>query len=781
MAVNNRKNLRYNVFNPDQLGGIYQSPIVDENRAPTTADLSDIGTVWIDQSADAAYILTSVAAGAGNWENLVDIPSAGTDGQVWIGATGAAAAWANITSTGGSVTITNGANTINLEAAGVAALTSLDGDAGTATPVAGVITIAGGTNITTAGAAGTLTVNLDASPSVAGSLTAGVDLNMTSGDCTITADTDGAQTIYLHANGGTSETIDIHSDQGTGVASVYVHSDVGGLTFASGLASADAINITASNAAGGIDVDCGTGGLICTATNGEIRLASGTGAVNIGADAAAHTVTVGSTTTTAATVVQSGTGDLVLTSTDAVTVDAAGVLELNSSAGVIGIGNDAVAQNINIGTGAAARTITIGNGTAATAIDLNCGTGDITVGTNATAHTVTVGSTNTTSNAIIQSGTGGIAVNSGGVIDVDAVGALSLNSSTGVINMGNDVVAQNINIGTGAAARTITVGNATGASQVDINCGTGGVSVGTSANAHTTTIGSVNTTSDTTIQAGTSGIAIDSAGLISIDAGGTIAINSDAAAISIGDDADAFAINIGTGAAARTITMGNATGATSVVINAGTGDVLIGTNAIAHTTTVGSVTGAADTNIYAGTGALTIDGLGAIDIDAATTIGINSDGGAINIGTDADAQAVNVGTGAAARPVTVGSTNTTSATTIQSGTGGISLEAAGIVDMVPATASVAGVGLTIDANVGVGTFTGLTTASAASQVFTITNSVCTVGSAILVSASNLGANDAQMTVTRVTPGAGSFTVTLTNNGAAALNGDVIITFWIIAA
>jgi hypothetical protein len=88
---------------------------------------------------------------------------------------------------------------------------------------------------------------------------------------------------------------------------------------------------------------------------------------------------------------------------------------------------------------------------------------------------------------------------------------------------------------------------------------------------------------------------------------------------------------------------------------------------------------------------------------------------------------------------------------------------------------------TVNANVGVTTHTGLTTASAASQVFTITNSICTAGSAILVSASNLGANDAQMTVTRVTPGAGSFTVTLTNNGAAALNGDVIITFFIIAA
>ena len=45
---------------------------------------------------------------------------------------------------------------------------------------------------------------------------------------------------------------------------------------------------------------------------------------------------------------------------------------------------------------------------------------------------------------------------------------------------------------------------------------------------------------------------------------------------------------------------------------------------------------------------------------------------------------------------------------------------------------------------------------------------------------NKGANDAQMTVTRVEPAAGSFIVTGTNNGAAALNGDVIISFWILA-
>ena len=90
---------------------------------------------------------------------------------------------------------------------------------------------------------------------------------------TITGSADVAQVIYLHANGGTSETIDIHADQGTGVASINVHSDVGGVTVASGLSSADAINITASGVAGGVDVDAGTGGFIVD-TTGSISLDS---------------------------------------------------------------------------------------------------------------------------------------------------------------------------------------------------------------------------------------------------------------------------------------------------------------------------------------------------------------------------------------------------------------------------------------------------------------------------------------------------------------------------
>lgn len=68
------------------------------------------------------------------------------------------------------------------------------------------------------------------------------------------------------------------------------------------------------------------------------------------------------------------------TAMSTVDLDCTGALQINSSAGAIGIGNDAVAQAINIGTGAAARTITVGNSTTTTALVLNAGSGGVSVG-----------------------------------------------------------------------------------------------------------------------------------------------------------------------------------------------------------------------------------------------------------------------------------------------------------------------------------------------------------------------------------------------------------------
>ena len=62
---------------------------------------------------------------------------------------------------GTGVSVTGGANTVTIGVTGAVAM-SFPTDAGTATPAANALTVAGGTNIGTAGAGSTVTVNLDA-------------------------------------------------------------------------------------------------------------------------------------------------------------------------------------------------------------------------------------------------------------------------------------------------------------------------------------------------------------------------------------------------------------------------------------------------------------------------------------------------------------------------------------------------------------------------------------------------------------------------------------------
>jgi hypothetical protein len=75
----------------------------------------------------------------------------------------------------------------------------------------------------------------------------GKDVDIAGGTVNLTSSDDAASAIYLRANAGTSETIKIHADQGTGAASISAVSDAGGITLDAGLdivLSADGGNIT---------------------------------------------------------------------------------------------------------------------------------------------------------------------------------------------------------------------------------------------------------------------------------------------------------------------------------------------------------------------------------------------------------------------------------------------------------------------------------------------------------------------------------------------------------
>ena len=90
---------------------------IQANRAPTTEDTGfEIGQLWADSTNDIIYALSSVSAGAAQW---------------------------------------------NLLGGGTGDVDVLDGDTGTAIPSGGVITIAGGDGLTTVGAGSTVTINRD--------------------------------------------------------------------------------------------------------------------------------------------------------------------------------------------------------------------------------------------------------------------------------------------------------------------------------------------------------------------------------------------------------------------------------------------------------------------------------------------------------------------------------------------------------------------------------------------------------------------------------------------
>jgi hypothetical protein len=243
--------------------------------------------------ADAIVLNASTAAGG------IDITS---NADIDITTTGASGEDITITNSGGSVTITateNDAAAITIATTGGGGTSesiNIQNDQGTGTDAIDIDATAGGIdvdaaddislNIATTGAGEDLTLSVtgaqnssiildsDGTGSDAISLQAdgtggGIDIDTDDGAISITADgtangditidandkiiivstdTDGTDSIYIHANGGTSEDIRIHSDQGTAADSIELLSDVGGIDITAETLATGDINIDANDA-----------------------------------------------------------------------------------------------------------------------------------------------------------------------------------------------------------------------------------------------------------------------------------------------------------------------------------------------------------------------------------------------------------------------------------------------------------------------------------------------------------------------------------------------------
>ena len=387
-----------------------------------------------EAAADAVRIFASDAAGG------IDVDF-GTGNMVVTG-TGASADFTldadliSIDGTGTSnVTVTAAAGEdFTVALAGAVDASLILSSTGTEADALQITASAGGIDIAATGAAGQ-----------------DIDITNTGGSVNVTATEDVANAIYLRANGGTSETLKIHSDLGTGVASVEVASDVGGVTISSGLGSADAININASDAAGGIDIDFGTSNMVITGTgasadftlDADLISIDGTGTSNVTVTGAAgEDFTIAQAGAADASLVLSSTG----TAADAMNVDVTGTgggFDLDTTDGAVAI-TAGGAANGDI-------TLTVGDdftldGVAASiyAIGASTTTGTITIGGTAQTGTITLGSSSGTNTVEIGVGAGANTVNiatAGAAASVVSIG--SANGGLRYFEETEDVAADN--------------------------------------------------------------------------------------------------------------------------------------------------------------------------------------------------------------------------------------------------------------------------------------------------------------------------------------------------
>ena len=198
-------------------------------------------------------------------------------------------------------------------------------------------------------------------------------------------------------------------------------------------------------------------------------------AINIGTQGE-RTITVGNAAGVTSLVLNSGTGDIIATSTDAATIDAAGVLELNSSAGAIGVGNDAVGQKISVGGEIVTRT----------EVELNA----ILVDVNA--------------------GTGGVTIDGGGAISLDSGAASNFTTTAGDITIDSEAGSVNIDSGESATDSVRIVASHTDGG-IDVDAGTNGINV------DSTGAISIGATNGTTLTLGRAGQTITMPGDLDIN------------------------------------------------------------------------------------------------------------------------------------------------------------------------------------------------------------------------------------------------------------------------
>jgi len=614
-----------------------------ENLSLTLGGTANTQSLILSSTGNSGTAIALLCPSA-NGGITLDADNGTTAGAISLQSRGLASSWSHTATLGEDLSIILGG------AAGTQSLNITS--TGTGTDAINIAATGGGIAIASQGTSSLWTHTAIANGN---DLTLSVVAAGTNSSLILTSDGSGADAVSLLASGpsggvrvdasNTGATTGAITILSQGIASSWTHSysgptqdltigvqDTGGgnadssLILTSDGTGADAVRIFASDAAGGIDIDAGSGGIVATATLGTVNLTS--------SQAAPTAIQLNATGAAGGINLDGGAGG----SSGAVTISSDNIAS-GWAHTVNGDGQDLLIQLADDGTPRNSSVIVQSEGTAADAIRLE--------------------NTHVAGGLTIIAGTTGIDIESTGKFDVDVNGRASIDSALA-----------------DPTAIALTASNAGGGIQlntggnglVDINAGSGGIDADAT--------GSINLAS--ALAASTAVVigATDNAGGVQINAGtggtGLLALNAGSTGINA---AAAGVINLSSSNVGPAITIGasNAAGSIAILSSNGTVSIGAGSGVLALLTTGGASMSGGSINLSSTAGAATLNGNLNATLSAAGGLATVS-GPAVAISAGISTLAVTAATGLTLNGGTVASTATTTsalaATTTMTVTGG---------------------------------------------------------------------------------------------------------------
>lgn len=364
--------------------------------------------------------LTQYGVVVGQGTEDVTVTPAATNGQLLIGATGADPAFATLASSDGSISISPGANSLDITTA-ASVPDTFTTDSGNAIPALNVINVLGGTGMSTSGSGNTVTVTLTTPVTVA---------NGGTGATTLTGVLTGNGTSAFTASAVTQYNVLV------GAASNLITSIAPAATSGTPLISQGA----SADPAFGTAVVAGGGTGATSLTDGGILLGSGTGSVTVTSQPTNGQLLIGSTgVDPVLATLTAGTGVTITEGAGSITIDADNNGTVTSVSGT--------ADRITIGGTAADPVVDI----AATYAGQSS---IVTIGT------VTTGTWNADTVTVPYGGTGATTLTDGGILLGSGTGAVTVTSqpTNGQLLIGSTGVDPVLGTLTGGTGITITEG-----------------------------------------------------------------------------------------------------------------------------------------------------------------------------------------------------------------------------------------------------------------------------------------------------------------------------------